>query len=160
MMCLGLDPGPTRNGWALLDFTIPKSPVWFDHGVTEDVNLLCTALARKWSIDLVAIEQARALHNPLANVQAMATAWAGGEAAGIFKRAGFEVVALGVDFWRMAFVGHSRKGDNVDHKVEIALRQFVRGMPERTNVHVRDAAGVACVGARDWRPRTRLTGSP
>src|SRR6185295_9616342 len=92
----------------------------------------------------------RALHNLMANVQAMATAWAGGVAFGLAKAKGFDVRAIGVNEWRQALIGHSRKGDNVDAKVRAFLTTFVRQMPARTNAHSRDAAGVACVGFRQW----------
>lgn len=155
---LGIDPGPSANGWALLDFSIASAPVWFESGRTERVLALFELLAERGlaaRIGLVAVERAVALYNPLANVQAMGTAWAGGRVAGIAEARGFAVIALGVNEWRQAFVGHSRKGENVDHKVEAALRMFVRHMPTRTSVHARDAAGVACVAARDWRRRTQ-----
>jgi Holliday junction resolvasome RuvABC endonuclease subunit len=155
MMVLGIDPGPTRNGWALLDFTVRMSPVWFEAGVVDDVGELLLDLVEHGYYDrikVVAVEQARALWKPEANVQAIGTAWAGGRALGFAEGLGLEVVALGVNEWRQAFVGHSQRGDNIDAKVENALRALVRHVPKRTNVHVRDAAGVACVAAQDWRP--------
>jgi Holliday junction resolvasome RuvABC endonuclease subunit len=155
-MVLGIDPGPTASGWALLDFTIASSPVWFEGGNTEHVLALFKLLEQRGlaeRIGLVAVEQAVALWKPEANVQAMRTAWAGGRVAGMAEALGFNVAALGVDRWRQAFVGHSEKGENVDHKVAAALRMFVRHFPVRSNVHMRDAAGVACVAARDWRRR-------
>ena len=35
---LGIDPGPTHNGWALLEFTIPKAPVWYMGGVCKEIG--------------------------------------------------------------------------------------------------------------------------
>lgn len=152
-LVLGIDPGKL-SGWALLDFTIPSAPVWFEGGRTEHVlELLETLTRRGLTVGLVAVERAVALWKPEANVGAMATAWAGGHAAGIAEARGFRVVDLGVNEWRQAFVGHSQRGENIDHKVEVTLRAFVRQMPKRTSVHARDAAGVACVAARDWRRR-------
>lgn len=158
-MVLGIDPGPSSSGWALLDFTIASAPVWFEGGRTERMLALFELLEQRElapRIALVAVERAVALYSPLANVQAMGTAWAGGHVAGLAEARGFTVVALGVNEWRQAFVGHSSRGENVDHKVEAALRMFVRQMPTRTSVHARDAAGVACVAARDWRRSLRL----
>lgn len=152
MMVLGIDPGQRVNGWALLDFSISTSPVWFDGGTFGDVeHFFAELIGLGHTLSLVAVEQAVAMHNPLANVQAMGTAWAGGVAFGMAKGLGFHVKRFGVNQWRQAFVGHSKKGDNVDAKIKAALFAFVRGMPPRTNVHMRDAAGVACVGARDYR---------
>ncbi len=149
---LGVDPGPTHTGFALLDFSIPSSPVWFMGGTCDDVETVFDTLeggnARP---DLMCIERPRALHDPMANVQVMATAWAGGIVVGLARGRGFTVQEVGQNEWRQALVGHSKRGDNVDHKVEAALRLLVRQMPKRTNVHARDAAGVACIGLRIFR---------
>ncbi len=153
MIVLGIDPGPAKCGWALLDFSVLMSPVWHCGGVTEDVlDMLDTFTASGALVpELVGIEQPRSLHNPMANVQAMATAWAGGRVEGLAQARGFETAALGVNEWRQALIGHSKRGDNIDHKVEHYLRTFVRQMPKRTSVHCRDAAGVACIAARRWK---------
>lgn len=155
LIALGIDPGPKNNGYALLDFTIPSAPVWHHGGVAQDIEAVLDALTQSHNDAirprLVFVEQARALHNDMANVQAMATAWAGGVAFGLAKSRGFDVRALGVNEWRVALVGHSKKGDNVDAKVKAFLSTFVRQFPERTNNHARDAAGIACVGFRRWR---------
>lgn len=158
-MTLGIDPGPNNSGWALIDFTIPSAPVWFEGGNTNRIDALFQMLKQRELSDhihLVAIEQAVALWNPMANVQTMATAWAGGWAAGYAEALGFNVVALGANQWRVALVGESRRGDDVDGKVKAALRSLVRHFPARSNVHVRDAGAVACVATRDWRHARRL----
>jgi len=152
-LVLGIDPGPTHNGWALLDFSVPSSPVWYLGGTCGEIETVIESVC--CSLDarpiLVCIERPRALHNPMANVQLMATAWAGGFAAGLARSRGLTVEELGQNEWRMALVGHSRKGDNVDHKVEAVLRRMVRQFPTRSSVHARDAAGVACIGYRAAR---------
>jgi Holliday junction resolvasome RuvABC endonuclease subunit len=153
-LVLGIDPGPTNNGYAVLDFTIPSAPVWHAGGVTGDIDSILVWLSKDGEVlrpRLVIVEQARALHNPMANIQAMGTAWAGGCAYGLAKARGYDVRALGVNEWRQALVGHSRKGDDVDAKVKNFLITFVRQFPIRSNNHARDAAGVACVGFRQWQ---------
>ncbi len=146
---LGVDPGPTHTGWAVIDFTIPSSPVWFMGGTCGEIEtVLDTLEAGGLRPDLVCIERPRALHDPMANVQVMATAWAGGIVVGLARARGLTVQEVGQNEWRVAFVGHSKRGDNVDHKVEAVLRSHVRQLPARTSVHSRDAAGVACIGYR------------
>lgn len=146
---LGIDPGPTKSGFALLDFTVKSAPIWIQAGTSEDVGMLIDTYDAEPDM-LIAIEQPRALHNPMANIQVMRTAWVGGDVHGYARARGFNVVAVGVNEWRIAFVGHSRRGDDVDHKVEAELRRHVREMPARSSSHARDAAGVACIGARMW----------
>jgi Holliday junction resolvasome RuvABC endonuclease subunit len=154
MMVLGIDPGPKRNGWALLNFSIRSSPVWFDGGTFAHADrFFAELLGQGHVVDLVVVERAVALHNPLANVQAMGTAWAGGVAYGVALGLGLNVRALGVTQWRRALVGRFMPGEKVDARVDAVLWRTVRGMPARTNVHMRDAAGVACVGARAIPPR-------
>jgi Holliday junction resolvasome RuvABC endonuclease subunit len=152
---LGVDPGPTHNGWALLDFTVSTAPLWHLGGTCGDEleDVFDTLDAAGLRPDLVCVERPRALHNPMANVPLMATAWAGGIVVGIARARGLDVLELGQNEWRLGLVGHSAKGERVDPKVEAALRLLVRQLPARTSVHARDAAGVACVGYRAARRR-------
>jgi Holliday junction resolvasome RuvABC endonuclease subunit len=150
MQVLGIDPGPSKCGYCLLDYTIKSSPIWLEGGTTEDLGMLLDTTLTAGPGMLVVIERPRAVHNPMANVQVVATAWAGGEAYGAARARGFNVLDVGVNEWRTAFVGNSKRGDNVDKKVEAELRRQVRQMPARTSAHARDAGGVACVGARIW----------
>lgn len=153
MMVLGIDPGSRRNGWALLDFSIRTAPIWFDGGTFADAGeFFGELLGLGHVVALVVVERAVALHNPAANVQAMGTAWAGGVAYGVALGLGLNVRAIGVTQWRRAFVGRFERGAKVDMQIDAVLRRTVRGLPPRTNVHMRDAAGVACVGARAYRP--------
>jgi Holliday junction resolvasome RuvABC endonuclease subunit len=156
---LGIDPGPTKSGFALLDFTVKSAPIWVQGGTSEDVGMLIDSYDAEPGM-LIAIEQPRALHNPMANVQVMRTAWAGGDVHGYARAKGFEVVIVGVNEWRIAFVGHSKRGENVDAKVEAMLRTLVREMPPRSSTHARDAAGVACIGARAWLAGQYSVGVP
>jgi len=162
MMVLGIDPGARASGWALLDFSILMAPVWIGAGTTDDVaELFELRHFVRMAIEhfdarrnlLVVVEEARGrvYAERGGGAHLIASSWAGGDAHGFARGRGYPTIKLGVNEWRTAFVGHSKRGDNVDHKVEASLRAFVRGMPTRTNVHMRDAAGVACVGARDYR---------
>lgn len=147
---LGIDPGPTKSGYCVLDFTVRTAPIWLEGGTSEDVGQLLDTTFEAGPNFLVVVEQPRALHNPMANIQVMATAWAGGEIAGYARAKGFAVQVVGVNEWRTAFVGHSKRGDDVDAKVKRELERRVRQMPARSSTHARDAAGVAMVGAHAW----------
>jgi len=152
-LVLGIDPGAVHTGWALLEFSVPSSPVWFVGGTCDEVetvieSLLADATRRP---ELVCIEQPQALHNPMANRNLIGAAWVGGMAAGFAVARGLDVHVLGPEAWRMGLIGRPRRGDNVDHKVEAFLRAHVRQFPARSSVHARDAAGVACVGYRAAR---------
>jgi hypothetical protein len=109
---------------------------------------------------LVVVEQPRALHNPMANVMVIETAWEGGEVYGYARKIGFDRLKVGPQEWRIGLVGNARRGENVDHKVEAELRRIVRQMPLRTSTHARDACGVAIVGARIWLRGTYSTVRP
>jgi len=147
---LGIDPGPSKCGYALLDFTIKAAPIWLEGGTSEDPGMLLDTTFAPGAGMLVVVERPIAVHNPLANVQVVATSWAGGAVYGYARARGYNLLDVGVNEWRIAFVGVSRKGDNVDAKIERELRRQVRQMPARSSAHARDAAGVACVGARMW----------
>ena len=147
---LGIDPGPTKSGYCLLDFTIKASPIWLEGGTSEEVGVLLDTCFPPSASLLVVIERPRAVHNPMANVQVVATSWAGGEVYGYARARGYNLLDVGVNEWRIAFVGVSKAGDNVDHKVERELKRQVRQMPARSSSHARDAGGVAVVGARIW----------
>jgi Holliday junction resolvasome RuvABC endonuclease subunit len=162
-LVLGIDPGPKNNGWAVVDFTVPSAPLWFAGGTCESmVGLLERfaqyALGHPERPCLVAIERPRALHNPLANVAVMGTAWAGGFIAGYAEALHFPVLELGQNEWRLALVGHSVRGDDVGAKVKAFLARHVRDLPARTSEHARDAAAVACVGYRVSRQRPGAIG--
>lgn len=150
-MVLGIDPGVREMGWCLLDFAVRSSPVFFDGGKVTVPLALFDYLAHEGlakRIGLVAVEQPRG-YVPIERVNAvLGTTWGGGRMAGIAEARGFPVVAIGVNEWRVAFIGRLGPGEDGDTKVALVLRQFVRHWPERSAVHVRDAGGVACIGAR------------
>lgn len=153
-LVLGIDAGPRESGFAILDFSISTAPLWLDGGTVANVSELfeSSAYAPLETADtLVCVEQPRALHNPLANAKVMETCFAAGDAHGFARAYGFQVLAVGVNEWRLTVVGVSRRGDVGDRKVERVLRSYVRGMPTRTNVHSRDAAGVAWAGLLKFR---------
>lgn len=146
-LVLGIDAGPTTSGYAILDFSVSTAPVWVAGGSSEDVFALLDETTSLAPIDtLVVVEEPRGRVAPERAIQVMQTCFAAGDAHGFARARGFHVLRVGVNQWRQAVVGHSERGDNIDRKVERVLRSYVRGMPTRTNVHARDAAGVAWAG--------------
>lgn len=153
-MVIGFDPGVRAHGWSLIDVTIPTAPIWFAHGHTarfESVFDYLEASGLAQYVRLVAVERAPAVAFAEANVHAMATAWAGGMIFGFARARGYAVHSMTPNEWRHALVGSYKRGENIDAKVKAALLTFVRHYPRRSNVHQRDAGGVAVVAARDWR---------
>lgn len=148
---LGIDPGTKKHGWCLVDVTIRDAPIWVQGGYTEEPFMLIDSYDDADACNLlIVVEQPRALHNPMANVQVIATAWEGGDIFGYAKARGFARLKVGPQEWRIALVGNSKRGENADHKVKAELERIVRQMPARSSAHARDACGVAVVGARMW----------
>lgn len=148
---LGIDPGTSKHGWCLVDVTIRSAPIWVQGGHSEDpFTLIDSYDDAHASTLLIAVEQPRALHNPMANVPLIETAWCGGEVYGYARARGFSILAVGPNEWRTGLVGRPRAGENVDRKVAAYLERFVRQMPTRSSAHARDACGVAIVASRMW----------
>lgn len=149
-LVLGIDPGAGvdgTTGWAIVDVRATPRPTWRDGGRCTPAEM-----RRKLegaSVSLVVIERPKALHNPAANGAVIECTWVGGELAGWIRRGGVEVVEVGPEAWRMALIGRPRRGTNRDKLVASVLDARVAGIP-RTNVHARDALGVALVGWEMW----------
>lgn len=172
MMVLGIDPGSTFAGWCLLDFTVFHSPLFFDGGKASSPAALFDHLEHEGlaeHIGLVAVEEPRAVFFPhdqsptklIALLRSTAlsvahTSWEGGRIIGWAEARGFGVMRVGPGEWRIALVGSSRKGDDVDAKVKATLPRVVRCWPERSSVHVRDAGGVAHFAGRQGRLVPRI----
>lgn len=172
-MVLGIDPGPKLSGWCLLDFAAFHSPVFYDGGKASSPaalfeHLELEGLAER--IGLVAVEEPRAVFYPGAEESPAAlrstalsiahTSWEGGRVFGWAEARGFGVMPVGPTEWRIALVGTSRKGDDVDAKVKATLPRVVRYWPERSSVHVRDGGGVAWFAAQRGRLVSRVTLTP
>lgn len=156
MLVLGIDPGATI-GLALIEVPARGRPRWVWHGDTRDHD---DPVA--WAMDASAIvPQAIAIEELDGYVYEQARGAALIKTARLEGRIVVQVTALGFTpvgmsraQWRRAICGN---GQANDARVKAALSLQVLDMPKRTNAHVRDAAGVAIVGARMLRAEKRRT---
>lgn len=170
-LILGIDPGPTRSGWALLDiFEIRRRVLDCGHSTTAEV---IAALGSRWTnvgLLMVAIETPGHMHprgSPAALVGRanglIATTRVSAELAGAAERVGLRVMHIRAIDWRRGIVGG--KGNASDAQVKAALSLQLVGLPGRTSSHCRDAMGVAMACAavryshtwpapREWDPET------
>lgn len=154
MIVLGLDPGVTRHGWALLN--MPKAGrgrmLAGGHVLTEKVPerfqsigewYECTMGHVPW-IELVGIETPDGyVHEHKRGAALLATAV---EAGKLIERAGRMAVVLSAAQVRKSLAKNPAASDEA---VASALGVFL-DMPKRSNVHARDAAAVALVAWQRW----------
>jgi hypothetical protein len=157
---LGIDPGTSKHGYCLIDVTIRTAPIWVEGGHSDEPFMLLDAYDDDHrSSLLVVVEEPRGiLHVPSGDIREMqsraqclmGTSWLGGEIYGYARALGFPCLKVGQNEWRTALIGQPRKGETSDHRVEAELKRICRQFPKRSNVHARDAGGIAIVGARMW----------
>jgi Holliday junction resolvasome RuvABC endonuclease subunit len=153
---LGVDPGPTRSGWALLSWDVSGRPAYVASGELASRGDDARALLEKWEPEAVAIEKCSGIFRGAAGIPLLETNWIGGMFAGLAISNGREVEEIKSADWRLALTG---KRGATDGRVEEVLRGHVEGMPapRQTNAHERDALGVACSAL--WRLRLRRCAS-
>lgn len=141
---LGLDPGSTFTGWAVLreGETRRQKPTFLRGGRVANEGLW--DLLRDCERDtLIAIESpAGHIFSPARGAQLLATKGVASEIAGAAKALGFKVWEKPCAHVRKVLCQRATAGDRV---VKTALPVFVDGLPKRSNSHVRDAIAVAAV---------------
>ena len=156
MIVLGIDPGPETHGWALLDMSGPR-PKWIDasKSTSDGMRIVIPQTAP----DLVAVEvPSRVLPfgKPVAQrargAQLAATSLQAGRILGACDGLGYEAVQIDAATWRKVL------GARTDATIKTAIARLVEGCPKRSNVHERDAAGVAIGAYRRWMLERRKTG--
>ena len=147
-LALGIDPGPTNCGWAILDMG-GRKPSWVDGGVCTPAEV--TDVLDRFdgtaspATCICAVEVPVAVHKPEAMVQVVQTAVCAGALIERCCQRGYRVVQTSPAAWQTALIGRPQKGQNRDKIVEIELRCRLEVLP-RTNGHARDAAGIALHG--------------
>lgn len=159
MLILGIDPGPTRCGWALLDHTPSRPPRWIDGGHAPAEEVVASQLERA---SLVALEWlAPGLFERKRHDALIATARIEGGLDWLLRQAGPKVIKLTAGQWRSDVVGRASPSD-----AEIAqvLRIKVAGVPVPPVLtvgaleHALDALGVAYAAAHQPGEQLRLLG--
>lgn len=157
MKVLGVDPGPTRSGYAVVAWEIAGKPAYVTSGDVESTGPAAVALLELLEHDLLAVETCAGVFRGAAGIPLLETSFEGGVFAGIEYARGGAVEKVSSADWRRALT--SKRGCS-DAEIERVLRGHVQDMPapRKTNAHERDAIGVACAAL--WRARMRRVASP
>jgi len=145
MILVALDPGPTMCGHARVRIEGTRA-TYVEGGL---VNATLEGIEQLLRIaDAVAVEVPRGyIFQPARGAQLLATAHIAGGICWMAQSRGLPLVEFTGQEWRRGLTG---KGSRVsDHMVKDAVESAVIGVPSKTNVHVRDALGLAVVAA--WR---------
>jgi Holliday junction resolvasome RuvABC endonuclease subunit len=155
MLILGIDPGPRRCGWALLERDGVRPPRWIDGGHAPAEEIVGVQVPRA---SLVAVEWlAPGLFERKRHDALIETARVEGGLAWLLGRIGVKWVQLSAGQWRADVVGNSSPSDE---EIEERMRQRVRGIPsppvltKTALVHALDALGVAYAAA--YQPGKQL----
>lgn len=152
---VGFNPGPTKSGWCVAELALAdRGMVRFIRGgqcrsIHEEFCRIIEA-ARPGPLHpllLVGVEQPEGfIHQHARGAQLLETARVAGEIAGLARLSGYRVAQLPAGKWRHALAGKNNASDAL---VARACAMFVRGMPKKSNSHVRDALGLAVVVLRN-----------
>ena len=142
-VAVGIDTGPKAHAWGAVRY---ERGVWryVDSGSLEAdlasaLPQALTTLALEGAA--VAIECPQHAFSAATASPIIATARAAGELAGRLRALGVRAAYTTAADWRRELVGYANAHDAA---VKSWLEAQVEGLPARTNVHVRDALGVAC----------------
>lgn len=149
--CLAFDPGPKRTGWGFLKATGPMTRPHFLAGgmVASDNRTLgalierCT-LPEQWHLSVAIELPGRYLYNAARAAPLFDTSGVGHAIEAICDERSLPRISLIPQAWRRRLCAGSR-GLPGDAQVKTTLAMLVTGLPKRTNSHVRDALGLACV---------------
>jgi Holliday junction resolvasome RuvABC endonuclease subunit len=154
MLILGIDPGPTEIGYAVLRRdTATRRGSYVDAGKFAVDARMCDelfGLVKVHGIGAVGVELPGRLH-PDRNIsraalvsrsnQLLATVKIQERIVGWLNGFGFyDVHEVTASDWRRGIVGRSSPSDAA---IKVAIMRQVAGWPKRSNEHERDAAGVA-----------------
>lgn len=151
---LGLDPGSSSTGWALVDTRggagRPIITTYLDAGAVASTAEMVAGLLSMYSPDAVAVEKlegiAYASKGPGIVAGLVSSAHAAGVIVGVASALGHHVEQLTARDWRRLVLGQPAA---TDQQIARVIPTLVRGWPKRSNVHERDAGGVALAIA--WR---------
>jgi Holliday junction resolvasome RuvABC endonuclease subunit len=159
VVILGIDPGPTSCGWAIVETRgggggVPSTCRFVAGGKREPAVDLLWPMMR--STHVVAIERPRGYGagdgqavrmGPL-----MDTSYVAGMCFALAWMEDRQVIEMRAADWRRMICG---KGAASDAAVKTSVEKLVAGMPKRSNTHLRDAVGIALAAA--WS-RQRMAG--
>ncbi len=145
---LGIDPGPTRCGWAFASREGGRF-IYRGGGLVASTVAALDALLAAHPSGLVGLEVVEGYAFAQARSSALvATSAVAGILEGLAK--GRQLVKLSAASWRRIVLGLRSP---TDAQIKEVVGRLVDGLPTRTNAHVRDALGVAI--AASWTTRLR-----
>jgi len=158
MRLLGIDPGPTSCGWALIavetaTFARSLRVDWIDGNEITSSRSAFIGLLIAHRPDVIVIERPRWHGTDGADLKKTAgmaanlieTTYPAARFAEIAHCTGRPCYEIPAQTWRHGLLGRNSANDA---DVTRALNVFVRKMPKRSNAHKRDACGVALAAAR------------
>jgi Holliday junction resolvasome RuvABC endonuclease subunit len=146
MRVVAWDPGPRWSGWCLAEMTAASRgrPVFVDGGkvrsIPEEIHRI---IGRAGAGSVVGVETPTGyVHQHARGAALLETARVAGEIVGAARYCGHHVVEMAASSWRRALCGN---GSAPDCTIARAVAMLATGLPVRTNVHLRDALGLAIV---------------
>lgn len=157
MLILGIDPGPSLCGWALLERDGARPARWVDGGHAPAEWVVGTQLERA---SMVALEWlARGLFERKRHDALIDTARVEGGLDWLLQKASVKVVKLSAGQWRSDVVGRASPSDE---EIAAKLRLMVTGIPsppvltKEALEHAIDALGVAFAASHQPGQQLRL----
>lgn len=150
---LGIDPGPfgARHGWAVFRHVRGLTPRWLDagHGTADQILALLRGGAAEAFVCVAIETPAGYVWSFERGASLLQTSRAAGHLQGRLEALGLRVATPAAQDWRRHLLGNPTADDQ---QVAAGLARMMAGIPARSNVHERDAAGAALAVARGWRP--------
>lgn len=143
---IGFDPGPTETGVAVIRSVRGRAQFLAAMNVQSTAREFID-LEKQYCPDVVAIESVVGYaYEQQRSAGLIATSRIAGLLNGLFGH--LHITEMPAKSWRKVICG---RGNADDDDVKNCLPIWVSDMPVRTNVHMRDALGVAAVAALQFR---------
>lgn len=147
-MILGFDPGSSDTGWCKVDSRggagQPVTVTYYDSGTVPSSFEAVGGLLRSRP-DVVAIEKIKGFafgagKGPGVVAALIATSWVAGMIATLAWSEAIPFVEMTALEWRRLVLGRPSASDQ---EIATVVPRLVHGWPARSNVHTRDAGGLA-----------------
>ena len=157
---LAFDPGSAKSGWCKVAVTGVR-PSLVTLSYVESGEVLSTrdavrSLIANSEADVVAIEMLAGIAYPVKGAGIVSALVASSNVAGMIAALAYaegrQVAEMTATQWRRMVIG---KGNASDKAIAQTIPRLVREWPKRSNVHERDAAGLAIATA--WQMSSRAT---
>jgi Holliday junction resolvasome RuvABC endonuclease subunit len=145
---LAFDPGSNESGWCLVDTRggagSPITATYLDSGNLPSKPADVAHLLRVEKPDLVAVEDLRGFaygsKGPGVVAALISSANRAGGIEWLSWALGIAIVEMTASHWRQIVLGN---GSATDERIKTVIPRLIHGWPARSNVHTRDAGGLA-----------------